>query len=179
MKGRAFRSLIFGKILCGEMKPLPDRISFSPGQNQKLKIYICPCGQHLADSRDVVSRAFQGRGGKAFLFHRVLESNISFGIVEERHLMTGAHLVADLFCSACGLQHGWSYLQAQTTSQHYKEGRFILEKGRLRTARFGLWDPPNCEEENAQERQEQSGARGETAAPLATGVRSPASASES
>lgn len=69
---------------------------------------------------------FQGKSGRAFLFSHAM--NISMGPKEDRHLMTGLHTVADVFCMDCNETLGWKYERAYEETQKYKEGKFILEK---------------------------------------------------
>uniref|UniRef100_K3XBN4 Protein yippee-like n=1 Tax=Globisporangium ultimum (strain ATCC 200006 / CBS 805.95 / DAOM BR144) TaxID=431595 RepID=K3XBN4_GLOUD len=56
-----------------------------------------------------------------------LSVNVCTGPPEERTLMTGEHVVVDLFCNTCWSPVGWKYEEAQDPSQKYKEGKFILE----------------------------------------------------
>ena len=93
-------------------------------------------------------------GLRTVAMHRV---NCTAGPQEERTLMTGVHVVADLTCSTCGAGVGWTYVRARTKqqtmggfqwltgrrrmrclqvraaegSQRYKEGKSILESGRI------------------------------------------------
>ncbi|KVH89979.1 Yippee-like protein [Cynara cardunculus var. scolymus] len=89
----------------------------------------CNCRNHVALHDDVISKAFQGRNGRAFLFSHAM--NVSMGPKEDRHLMTGLHTVADVFCSDCREVLGWKYERAYEESQKYKEGKFILEKSKI------------------------------------------------
>ncbi|KAL2547588.1 Protein yippee-like [Forsythia ovata] len=59
---------------------------------------------------DVISKAFQGRNGRAFLFSHAM--NIAVGPKEDRQLMTGLHTVADVYCSDCREVLGWKYERA-------------------------------------------------------------------
>ena len=94
-------------------------------------MYTCAsCGVHLALMDELISKAFSGREGKAYLFHTVL--NAMQGEEEQRHLLTGLHLVADLKCGGCRRSIGWTYVKAFESSQKYKEGKYILEKSSLR-----------------------------------------------
>ncbi len=55
-------------------------------------IFCCAmCHTHLASKDMIVSKAFQGRGGRAYLFESCL--NYKLGNEEERMLMTGRHVV--------------------------------------------------------------------------------------
>lgn len=90
-------------------------------------IYTCrQCHIHLASHSSIVSKAFQGRTGQAFLFDAVV--NVETGPVEERNLITGLHKVCDIYCKSCRAVIGWKYEEAQDPEQKYKEGKFIIEK---------------------------------------------------
>ncbi|KAK4535415.1 hypothetical protein CDCA_CDCA04G1440 [Cyanidium caldarium] len=100
------------------------------------KIYSCStCHCHLACHEDVMSKSFQGRHGRAYLFANVV--NVSVGPKENRVLITGLHTVADLHCNVCQTQLGWKYLEAFDQAQKYKENKFILEKSKLITSEGG------------------------------------------
>lgn len=100
------------------------------------RVYSCHgCDAHLADEEHVISKSFQGRLGRAFLFETAI--NISRGPEESRVLMSGIHKVADVRCKVCGALLGWEYLEAKEDSQKYKEGRILLEKTRI--TRNGNW----------------------------------------
>ncbi|XP_020582220.1 protein yippee-like At4g27745 [Phalaenopsis equestris] len=92
-------------------------------------INCCNCGNHVCFHDDVISKDFQGRNGRAFLFSHAM--NIVVGPKEDRHLMTGLHTVADIYCSDCNEVLGWKYEKAYEESQKYKEGKFILEKPKI------------------------------------------------
>eukprot|EP01026_Neomeris_dumetosa_P040717 TRINITY_DN33691_c0_g1_i2.p3 TRINITY_DN33691_c0_g1~~TRINITY_DN33691_c0_g1_i2.p3 ORF type:complete len:114 (-),score=0.86 TRINITY_DN33691_c0_g1_i2:543-884(-) len=93
-------------------------------------IYCCSnCRYHCADDDDVVSKSFQGRYGRAYLFSQVI--NISLGPPEKRPLITGIHTVADIYCAHCNSLLGWKYDQAFEISQKYKEGKYIIEKAKV------------------------------------------------
>ena len=89
---------------------------------------------------------------------RLRRVNITLGPKEERLLITGLHSVADIHCTSCNTVIGWKYVslsQHLTTScagvsciaclsrphveqvsaveesQKYKEGKYILEKGKI------------------------------------------------
>ncbi|XP_047178755.1 protein yippee-like At4g27745 [Vigna umbellata] len=71
----------------------------------------------------------QGRNGRAFLFSHAM--NVVTGPKEDRHLLTGLHTVADVYCGDCREVLGWKYERAYEASQRYKEGKFILEKSKI------------------------------------------------
>ncbi|MBA0809349.1 hypothetical protein Gohar_025011 [Gossypium harknessii] len=74
-------------------------------------------------------QSFHCRRGKAYLFNNVV--NITVGDLEERMMISGIHTVADIFCCCCGQIVGWKYEAAYEKSQKYKEGKFVLERGRI------------------------------------------------
>lgn len=91
------------------------------------RLYSCyKCRNHVALHDDIISKAFSGKHGRAFLFAHAM--NIVLGPKEERLLITGLHKVADVYCSDCRLLLGWKYEKAYEESQKYKEGKYILEK---------------------------------------------------
>ncbi|KAF8411128.1 hypothetical protein HHK36_003667 [Tetracentron sinense] len=94
------------------------------------RVYSCKfCKSHLALATDLMSRSFTCRRGKAYLFNNVV--NITVGPQEERMMLSGLHTVADIFCCCCGQIVGWKYEAAHNKSQKYKEGKFVLERGRI------------------------------------------------
>eukprot|EP00871_Galdieria_phlegrea_P002946 jgi/Galph1/3652/GphlegSOOS_G2365.1 len=93
-------------------------------------IYCCnKCHCHLAKETDLISKQFQGRHGHAYLFAEVV--NVYIGPKEERVLITGLHVVADLFCNVCQSTLGWKYLEAYEETQKYKENRYIIELAKV------------------------------------------------
>ncbi|KAK9806841.1 hypothetical protein WJX72_004610 [[Myrmecia] bisecta] len=94
------------------------------------RVYSCnTCRCHSVDHDDIVSKAFQGRYGRAYLCSNVV--NVTMGPKEDRLLITGLHTVADIYCVGCKEIMGWKYETAYEPSQKYKEGKYILEKARL------------------------------------------------
>ncbi|KAK8618136.1 hypothetical protein V6N13_116007 [Hibiscus sabdariffa] len=89
----------------------------------------CNCRNQIALHDDVISKSFQGRNGRAFLFSHAM--NIMVGPKEDRQLMTGLHTVADVYCCDCREVLGWKYGRAYEETQKYKEGKFILEKSKI------------------------------------------------
>ncbi|XP_022739017.1 protein yippee-like At4g27745 isoform X1 [Durio zibethinus] len=94
------------------------------------RLYSCSnCRNRVSLHDDIISKSFQGRNGRAFLFSHAM--NIVVGPKEDRHLLTGLHTVADIFCADCRKVLGWKYERAYEASQKYKEGKFILEKAMI------------------------------------------------
>ena len=89
--------------------------------------YTCAnCRASITNHAELISKAFQGRHGRAFLFASA--SNVALGPKEDRVLLTGLHTVADIYCTGCETRLGWKYVEAFEPSQKYKEGKFIVEK---------------------------------------------------
>lgn len=126
------------------------------------------CAADLAFGAQIVSKGFTGRYGRAFLVsppsslsttpvdlgldlrpHGISKRdadelddsellNIKIGGRENRQLVTGAHVVADISCAICGTKVGWKYVEAAEAAQKYKEGKFILETQRV--VLFRSWE---------------------------------------
>ncbi|XP_057442532.1 protein yippee-like At3g11230 isoform X2 [Lotus japonicus] len=95
--------------------------------NLEGSFYSCKhCLTHFALADDIISKSFLCRHGKAYLFDKVV--NVTAGEREARLMLTGMHIVVDIFCAACGSLVGWKYEAAQEMTQKYKEGKFILER---------------------------------------------------
>ncbi|RKP06823.1 Yippee/Mis18 [Thamnocephalis sphaerospora] len=91
------------------------------------RIYGCSgCKTHLATKDGVMSTAFQGQHGRAYLFQTVV--NVIEGPPQDRPMTTGLHTVRDIKCCECYQVIGWRYVKAYNEDQRYKEGRYILEK---------------------------------------------------
>ena len=69
---------------------------------------------------------FIGATGRAFLFSRAV--NLFYSEIQERQMLTGRHMVRDVWCRNCSSKLGWIYEFATDDSQRYKEGRVILER---------------------------------------------------
>uniref|UniRef100_A0A7C8ZNM9 Protein yippee-like n=1 Tax=Opuntia streptacantha TaxID=393608 RepID=A0A7C8ZNM9_OPUST len=94
------------------------------------KAYRCRCcDSPLALADDVLSRSFNCRKGRAYLFENVV--NVSVGPEEDRLMMSGMHTVADIFCCSCGQLLGWKYMVARDKNQKFKEGKVVLERWRI------------------------------------------------
>ncbi|KAG5416179.1 hypothetical protein IGI04_003746 [Brassica rapa subsp. trilocularis] len=77
--------------------------------NLEGKSYSCRhCNTNIALCSDVVSKSFQSRHGKAYLFRKV--ANVYAGEKEDRMMMTGMHTVVDIYCVKCGSYLGWRYV---------------------------------------------------------------------
>lgn len=94
-------------------------------------VYLCAnCKCHLSLHDEIISTNFHGRQGKAYLFNKTV--NVVTGPSEERSLITGIHVVRDIYCTNCHIILGWKYDDAHEDTQKYKIGKFVLEKARLR-----------------------------------------------
>lgn len=111
--------------------------------------YACKkCDAHFVDQKDLVSKSFHGRTGKAYLFDNVI--NLNYGPAEEKSMMTGLHVVKDIKCRQCGTKIGWTYVQAYEESQKYKEGKFIIEKAYFKKSKQRRRANPPAENENGE-----------------------------
>eukprot|EP00667_Euglena_gracilis_P021110 EG_transcript_23018 len=107
-------------------------------------VYRCAtCHCHLANQEEIISKQFQGRHGRAYLFANVV--NISLGAREDRVLITGLHTVCDILCNCCQTVLGWKYEVAYEEGQKYKEGKYIMEKEKIE--KISQSDPPESAEE--------------------------------
>ncbi|CCA74243.1 related to Yippee protein [Serendipita indica DSM 11827] len=96
------------------------------------RIFGCKtCNAHFSTTEDMMSRAFNGQYGRAYLFAKVV--NVRQGEPNDRPMTTGLHTVRDIFCIKCNTQVGWKYDKAYDEAQKYKEGKFILEREMIKT----------------------------------------------
>ncbi|KAL7786673.1 yippee zinc-binding/DNA-binding /Mis18, centromere assembly domain-containing protein [Trichoderma ceciliae] len=105
------------------------------------------CATDIAFTSQIVSKGFTGRYGRAYLISPPPAGqmdpgaspssllNIRIGKNENRQLVTGWHVVADICCGICSRKLGWKYVDAKEESQKYKVGKFILETERVVTYR--------------------------------------------
>ncbi|KAH7011835.1 yippee zinc-binding/DNA-binding /Mis18, centromere assembly-domain-containing protein [Ilyonectria destructans] len=99
------------------------------------------CSADLALASQIISKGFTGRYGRAFLVAPPPPPapqslvNIRVGKSENRQLVTGWHVVADITCRSCATKLGWKYVDAKEQGQKYKVGKFILETERVVTHR--------------------------------------------
>uniref|UniRef100_A0A915EBU3 Yippee domain-containing protein n=1 Tax=Ditylenchus dipsaci TaxID=166011 RepID=A0A915EBU3_9BILA len=95
------------------------------------RFYNCEhCGTYLSNRKEIISHTFRGATGQAYLFRSVV--NIKVSKVETRYMITGQHMVRDVFCKNCRSKLGWMYEFACDHDQSYKEGHVILERKLLR-----------------------------------------------
>lgn len=46
-------------------------------------------------------------------------------------MTTGLHTIVDIYCNCCNQIVGWKYEAAYEKNQKYKEGKYILERGKI------------------------------------------------
>lgn len=148
----------------------PDRLSkVAPDTLRCLS-----CSSDVAFASQIISKGFTGRHGRAFLVAPATRAasptaaadgdeepertllNIRVGRSENRQLVTGWHVVADISCNTCSTKLGWKYVDAKEEAQKYKIGKFILETERVVT--FSTW-----EDRDALERDDGDDGGGDTA----------------
>ena len=61
------------------------------------------------------SQNFNGQHGRAFLFESV--DNITLGPEVDREMLTGLHVVRDIYCGQCNTMVGWKYVSLASTSR--------------------------------------------------------------
>ncbi|PNP58029.1 hypothetical protein THARTR1_02187 [Trichoderma harzianum] len=97
------------------------------------------CATDIGFTSQIISKGFTGRYGRAYLIAPPPADpsllNIRIGKNENRQLVTGWHVVADICCGICSRKLGWKYVDAKEESQKYKVGKFILETERVVTHR--------------------------------------------
>src|SRR3954466_15775125 len=93
-------------------------------------------------------------------------------------MLTGRHLVRDVFCKNCLTKLGWQYEFAHDAEQCYKEGHFILERKLLKE---DLVQDPNLAERvhvhvhgnnNNQQQQQQQLTRASSVSSVSSGLSS-------
>ncbi|KZL85249.1 yippee family protein [Colletotrichum incanum] len=139
----------------------PSRPSLARTQPDTLRCSTCSCD--VAFSSQIVSKGFTGRYGRAYLVAPTPPpsapisggvapaakasngpagpgslANVRIGKCENRQLVTGWHVVADITCALCSAKLGWKYVDAKELSQKYKVGKFILEVERV--VPFRSWE---------------------------------------
>lgn len=102
--------------------PRGRKLATLPAESPVPMFLCAQCGTQLALQDEVISKAFSGRNGRAYLLHTSM--NTVIGKPEDRRLLTGMHTIADLSCQGCDTVIGWTYLKAWEGSQKYKEGQF-------------------------------------------------------
>ncbi|EXF85416.1 hypothetical protein CFIO01_04424 [Colletotrichum fioriniae PJ7] len=139
--------------------------SLARTQPDTLRCSTCSCD--IAFSSQIVSKGFTGRYGRAYLIAPTVTpststanstsssttqsaggannsknkgslANVRIGKCENRQLVTGWHVVADITCVLCSAKLGWKYVDAKELSQKYKVGKFILEVERV--VPFRSWE---------------------------------------
>ncbi|KAK4213571.1 yippee-like protein [Rhypophila decipiens] len=141
------------------------------------------CSTDIAFCSQIVSKGFTGRHGRAYLVSAPSAKattscpasplnkknnpkstkagtdadlvNIHVGRPENRQLVTGQHVVADISCIVCGSKLGWKYVDAREQAQKYKVGKFILETQRV--VAFHSWEDIDEEDDTTASRNASTG----------------------
>ncbi|GKT49062.1 protein yippee-like [Colletotrichum spaethianum] len=160
----------------------PSRPSLARIQPDTLRCSTCSCD--VAFSSQIVSKGFTGRYGRAYLVAPTPPpsapisggvappaktnngpagpgslANVRIGKCENRQLVTGWHVVADITCALCSAKLGWKYVDAKELSQKYKVGKFILEVERV--VPFRSWEDVSADYYNVSEDDEESDEEGD------------------
>ncbi|KAK1840208.1 yippee family protein, partial [Colletotrichum chrysophilum] len=136
--------------------PKPAALTITRTQPDTLR--CSTCSSDIAFASQIVSKGFTGRYGRAYLVSPTALptpaspsstrnsgpagpgtlANVRIGKCENRQLVTGWHVVADITCLLCSAKLGWKYVDAKELSQKYKVGKFILEVERV--VPFRSWE---------------------------------------
>ncbi|KXH66537.1 hypothetical protein CSAL01_05667 [Colletotrichum salicis] len=151
-------------VTAAAKKKKPTRSSsLARTQPDTLRCSTCSCD--IAFSSQIVSKGFTGRYGRAYLIAPTVVTayntsstqgnnnsknkgslaNVRIGKCENRQLVTGWHVVADITCVLCNAKLGWKYVDAKELSQKYKVGKFILEVERV--VPFRSWEDVDVRDE--------------------------------
>lgn len=84
------------------------------------------CSTHFTTPRHLLSKAFQGATGRAYLYDYVC--NGDEGPEQTRQMTTGVHVVCDVKCVDCAAVIGWKYVRAWEDGERYKEGKWCVER---------------------------------------------------
>ncbi|KAK2730420.1 Yippee family protein [Colletotrichum kahawae] len=134
----------------------PAALTISRTQPDTLR--CSTCSSDIAFPSQIVSKGFTGRSGPAYLVSPTTLptpaspastknsgpagpgtlANVRIGKCENRQLVTGWHVVADITCLLCSAKLGWKCVDAKELSQKYKVGKFIREVERV--VPFRSWE---------------------------------------
>ena len=80
------------------------------------RLFSCAsCDTVLTNRGELISTRFTGATGRAFLFKKV--ANLNYSEVMDRVMLTGRHMVRDVFCKNCDAKLGWMYEFATEDNQ--------------------------------------------------------------
>ncbi|KAK6117744.1 hypothetical protein DH2020_044422 [Rehmannia glutinosa] len=100
------------------------------GERAGYPLYSCRnCRNPVALHHDLLSKKFMAKSGQAYMFAHAM--NIVVGPKEDKQLITGYYTIANIFCSKCGVEMGWTYVRAFDAREKFKEGRYIVEKAKI------------------------------------------------
>ncbi|KAH7726507.1 Yippee zinc-binding protein [Aphelenchoides avenae] len=126
------------------MEPMDDFQMVSCKSENKA-LACTECNTFLTYCTNIVSRTFRGTTGPAALCQDVV--NTSLGEAIEKDLITGRHIVRDVFCGKCKTRLGWVYDKAFEVEQKYKEGKTVLEMKLVQERNLTERDLPEEEDE--------------------------------
>ncbi|GMM30634.1 Moh1 protein [Martiniozyma asiatica (nom. inval.)] len=92
-------------------------------------VYRCECATDISSSESVISNQFTGKHGDALFVSHVC--NVTLDDEEWRYMTSGRYGVSTIRCAQCGTDVGWKYVKSEDTSQTYKVGKYVIEKGIL------------------------------------------------
>lgn len=96
------------------------------------KIITCKhCLTHLCLLKFVISDSFSGLLGKAYLVEDLINYEF-YQHLEKTPMRTGLYQIHKVRCHTCELPLGWYYKKAYSSTEEYKEGKFVIENEYLR-----------------------------------------------
>ncbi|CAA0831388.1 Protein yippee-like [Striga hermonthica] len=94
------------------------------------RLFCCfRCRNIVAATDNIVNKQFVAGTKRAFLFSWV--TNVSEGPKSDRLMISGKHMVSDVFCGDCGEILGWKYYEAYHENHKYKVGKTVLAKSKI------------------------------------------------
>ncbi|XP_068687762.1 protein yippee-like 5 isoform X1 [Montipora foliosa] len=88
------------------------------------RLYSCAqCDTALTNRSLLSSMRFNGATGRAFLFKKVV--NLSYSEVQDREMLTGRHMVRDVFCKNCDTKLGWMNMLQKRVNNTRKAKSFL------------------------------------------------------
>ncbi|GFU85348.1 protein yippee-like 5 [Trichonephila clavipes] len=94
-------------------------------------VYKCVnCSTYLTHRGKLVSTRFTSSNGPAWLFKKVV--NVYHDDAVSKNMVTGRHIVRNVYCKGCAERLGWFYEMTFTHGQEYKEASTILEAHLIR-----------------------------------------------
>ncbi|ODV80648.1 yippee-domain-containing protein, partial [Suhomyces tanzawaensis NRRL Y-17324] len=97
-------------------------------ESPDVKIIAClGCSSHLCLSDLVICDGFTGASGPALLVDKLINIEADSPL-QRTSMKTGHYQIYKVRCHQCKAPLGWYYKKAYSSSQSYKEGKFVVEE---------------------------------------------------